>query len=167
MKKRQGKSSAYRLAIICSLCIYLLCGCQKKSYADDRTARELADVAIADLQTQMLYLEAEPNVLDGYFPLPDSVTDATVRFSADGNDLDEFGIYHIKDGNPSELASLLQGYLSSFYETYNANYLPEEIPKLRDAEVKVFGNYVAYAMLAEPYRTQFFQSIDHALQVKK
>ncbi len=167
MKKNPRAKSCYNSAWISFLFIFLslLSGCQKKSYADDRSAHELANMAISDLHTQMLYLEAEPDVLDGYFQMPHFVTDSTVRFSADGNDLDEFGIFHVKDGNPEEMATLLRDYLSSFYETYNANYLPEEIPKLRDAEVRVFGNYVAYAMLAEPYRTQFFQCIDHALQI--
>lgn len=144
----------------------LLCftSCAGTEYKNDVAVTSLADTAVAALNDGKEYSTADSDFLDSYFTKPDYVTESVIRFSTDGNDLNEFGIYHVTDGNADAMKAKLSDYLTEFYELYNANYLPEETPKIRDAEVKVFGNYVAYAMLDDTDRTVFFDAVEQALK---
>ena len=144
----------------------LLCAvaCTKTSYKNDVAVTSLADAAVTSLSDGKEYSTADSDFLDTYFAMPDYVTASVIRFSTDGNDLNEFGIYQVTEGNADAMKANLSEYLTEFYELYNANYLPEETPKLRDAEVRVFGNYVAYAMLNDADRATFFDAVEKALK---
>jgi len=65
---------------------------------------------------------------------------------------------------------LLQGYLQKRYtenqEWYNS-YMPTETPKLRDAEVRIYGNCVVYAVLSSEQRTAFFAECEKLLKEQK
>ena len=152
------------LILLAMLTVLSAIACTSTTYRTDVAAAALADTAVSALNDGKDYTAADTDFLDSYFSLPTYVTDSVIRFSTDGNDLNEFGIYQVTDGNADSMKALLSGYLTEFYELYNANYLPEETPKLRDAEVRVFGNYVAYAMLNETDRATFFNTIENALK---
>ena len=69
--------------------------------------------------------------------------------------------------NARELAEECRDYLKEKYEDENAfiaSYAPEELPKLKDAEVKVFGNYVVYAILSESDRATLFANVEEMLK---
>ena len=144
--------------------LLLAVGCGSTTYKNDVAVNTLADTAITALNDGKEYSTAEADFLDSYFTKPDYVTESVIRFSTDGNDLNEFGIYHVTDGNAEAMKTHLSKYVTDFYDLYNANYLPEETPKLRDAEVKVFGNYVVYAMLNDTDRATLFTAIEQALK---
>ncbi len=151
-------------ALLALSLLLLAVGCNATTYQNDVPVSTLADTVITALNDGKDYSAAEDDFLDSYFAKPDYVTESVIRFSTDGNDLNEFGIYHVTDGNADAMKALLSKYLTDFYDLYNANYLPEETPKLRDAEVKVFGNYVVYAMLNDTDRTTLFDAIENALK---
>ncbi len=151
-------------ALLALSLLLLAVGCSSTTYKNDAPVSTLADTAITALNDGKDYSTAESDFLDSYFTKPDYVTESVIRFSTDGNDLNEFGIYHVTDGNAEAMKSHLSKYLTDFYDLYNANYLPEETPKLRDAEVKVFGNYVVYAMLNDTDRATLLTSIEQALK---
>ncbi len=151
-------------ALLATLLLFSLASCTETSYKNDVPVASLADTAVSALNDGKQYSTADADFLDSYFAKPDYVTESVIRFSTDGNDLNEFGVYHVTDGNTDAMKAALSDYLTEFYELYNANYLPEETPKLRDAEVKVFGNYVVYAMLNDTDRANLFASIENALK---
>lgn len=151
-------------ALLCLSLLFTFAACKSNSYADNASVKTLADGCVTALNDGKDYTTAEADFLDSYFARPDYVTDSVIRFSTDGNDLNEFGIYHVTAGNAEAMKELLTAYLTKFYDLYNANYLPEETPKLRDAEVKVFGNYVVYAMLNDADRTTLFDTIENSLK---
>lgn len=153
------------ITVLLALSLLLLTvACNNTAYKNDVTAEALAETAITALNDGKEYSTADADFLDSYFTKPAYVTESVIRFSTDGNDLNEFGIYHVTDGNAEAMKSYLSKYLTDFYDLYNANYLPEETPKLRDAEVKVFGNYVVYAMLNDTDRATFFGAVENALK---
>lgn len=152
--------------ILLALLLPMLSACHSKhSYTDSLTASELAgDVRKALSGTE--YLEANQDYLNDYFPIPAEVSDYRIYFASDGNSLDEFGIWHASAAATEQLSALIRGYLDeslsrnrSFYDSY----IPQETPKLRDAEVRVFGNYVAYAVLNETDRKTFFHTVEQDL----
>lgn len=152
------------LTILALTLLLSLVACKSTNYTDDKKVTDLADGIVTALNDGKTYSTAEADFLDSYFAKPDYVTESVIRFSTDGNDLNEFGIYHVSEGKAENMKALLTKYVTDFYDLYNANYLPEETPKLRDAEVKVFGNYVVYAMLNDADRENLFSSVESALK---
>lgn len=154
--------------LVCIVSLLSLASCKKTAYTSVPTANELAEQALESLDRADGYTVAEHDLLEGYFHRPDSVSDFTVRIRADRNNIDEFGIYHVSDGSVREMASLLEGYLSRSLEQnreWYDSYIPAETPKLRRAEVRVFGDYAVYAILSDGERERFFERIETILTV--
>lgn len=148
---------------------FSLCACASASYSDlvptDRLGAELLETLDADGD----YLTAEQDALADYFTLPDFVTDHTVYFRSDRNNLDEFGIFHAEDGRVGEMATLLSDYLDRSFADNRAwydSYIPTETPKLRDAEVRTYGNYAVYAILSREDRARLFDALESALKIE-
>ena len=155
------------LALALLLLALPLTACSKK-YADDLSAEDLSnEIAIHLNGTIPDYSIADEGYLDDYFAIPDYVTDHMIHFSTAGNDLDEFGVFHVTEGNAQDLETELEDYLEEAYEQnkdWYDSYMPEETPKLRDAEVKVFGTYVVYVILADADRQAAFDAVEKALK---
>ena len=139
-----------------------------KSYADDVSVESLSEAIVVSLTgTIPEYTLADEGYLDDYFTLPDYVTDHIIYFSTEGNNLDEFGIFHVTESNAEDMQSKLETYLKDCYEQnkdWYDSYMPEETPKLRDAQVKVFGNYVVYVILSEADCEASFDAVEKALK---
>ena len=172
---RTGKGSLHLFAHTVLVLALVLSACApQREYRDDRSAVDLADVGLtsvrsaSDAAPDTVYLRDESDLLASYFDLPDYVPELCVLYAQEIACLDEVGVFHVTDGaSAASLASLLHdAYLRPSYERnrdwYNS-YMPHETPKLRDAEVRVFGNYVAYAILSPASRAAFFSAIEAAL----
>lgn len=151
------------IAAMLSLVLLLsFAACKKEVYADNIKATDLADHAVTALNDGVTYLPADSGYLDDYFTAPDYVTESVIYFASDTNNLNELGIYRVSEGNAEKMETVLKDYLKSSLEknqSWYDSYIPEETPKLRDAEVKVFGNYVVYAIFDAKDRTTVFDSI--------
>ncbi|MBQ5772489.1 MAG: DUF4358 domain-containing protein, partial [Clostridia bacterium] len=113
------------------------------------------------------YSTAEEGYLDDYFTVPSYVTSYTLCFATDGNNLDEIGIYQVSDGNADAMKDVLEKYLDDSLaqnQTWYESYIPKEVPKLRDAEVKVFGNYVVFAICSKEDRAAVFSAVADLLK---
>ena len=125
-----SRKDALMKKMICLLLAFLvlalpLSSCAK-SYADDLSAKELGTQIAAHLRGSVDdYSIADNGYLDDYFQLPDYITDHMICFSTIGNNLDEFGVFHVTAGNASDLEDKLEDYLESAYEKnkdyYNKN----------------------------------------------
>ena len=143
--------------------------CRGTAYSNRFTAPELGEQLLNALQAANGYLRAESDVLADYFEIPDFVTDHAVYFRSNRNSLDEFGIFRTEDGRAKEIAALLSDYLSRSLEQNRAwydSYIPAETPKLRDAEVRTFGNYAVYAILSDEDRASLFEEVEALLTLK-
>lgn len=151
-------------AVLSLLMLFSLSACN--NYADDIDPDDLATAGLNALADGIDYVEADDGFLDDYFTEPAWVTDSEIYLAPTASNINQVGVYHVQDGHAEELESILSDYLKRSYET-NANwynsYIPKETPKLRDAEVKRFGNYVAYAILNQSDRDIFFGTIEKAL----
>ncbi len=144
----------------------ILPSCANASYRDDVKLTDLVGTVEAALPARTDYATAEDGTLDDYFSMPSYVTESVIRFSMNAKNLDEYGIFHVTDGNASAMAKLLRDYLAQAYEdnrVWYDSYMPEETPKLRDAEVKVFGNYVVYAIYSSADKATLFDAVKSAL----
>ena len=152
------------------LCLLLLAGlllpsCRAKTYrsdlsAADLTARCAGEIALND----PVFAGAEQ-----FAPIPESFgadPEISVVYAASGNCLDEIGVWNAGEGNAQSVAVFLRARFAESYENdraYYDSYMPEETPKLRDAEVRVYGSYVVYAILNEDCRKAFFGRMESLL----
>ncbi len=170
MTLKRKESLMKKILCLCLALITLalpLVSCSK-DYADDVSVDDLRD-ALEDSLTGTVpeYSLADKGYLDDYFTIPDYVSDYVICFSTPGDNLDEFGIFHVTEDNADDLKDKLEDYLSDSYDQnlnwYNS-YMPEETPKLRDAEVKVFGNYVVYTVLSDEDAKAAFEAVENKLK---
>ena len=141
---------------------------QKEEYSDSISADRLADEITRALADDGVYLTDDQGLTDSYFTLPESVSEHTVRYTSDTNNINEFGVYHVTRGGAKELeAMLVEKYLEAAYlnnrEWYDS-YIPNEASKLRDAEVRTLGNYVVYAILDKKDRDTVFDTVEDILE---
>lgn len=143
------------------LALVFLPACRAKTYRNDLSAQVLAELGANAVSL-------EDPVFEGADALPsisesiDSSSDVVVCHSADGSRLDEICVWHTDNNNAVTVSTFLKNYLLETYENnraYYDSYIPSETPKLRDAEVRIYGSYVVYAILDENARSLFFETV--------
>lgn len=159
------------LCLLCALAsLSLLPACAKQSsYRNDLSISALTESVRNSLNHQIEYKRADASYLDDYFKRPDFVQEQDIYFASDGNNLNEFGIFRVAEGKAEEMENHLRSYLSASLEKnrdFYDSYIPKETAKLRDAEVRRFGNYVSYAILDKTSRGNFFSAIEESLKQK-
>ena len=125
-------------------------------------------VLISETPTESAWIGEDQSFVEEYVILPEYVKESQIYSAQSTNNLDEFGIFWVEEGNAKAVKSLLMhGYLEKRYnenrEWYDS-YMPAETPKLRDAEVRVYGDCVAYAVLSPERRTAFFSECEKLLK---
>ena len=145
--------------------------CKKEVYQKDINAKEIADTLSQKTPTESKWIDNDQSFIKEYIPATETVRESYVYYAQNTNDLDEFGIFEVEEGKAQEVRNqLLTGYLKKRYddnlEWYNS-YMPTETPKLRDAEVRIFGNCVVYAVLSQESRKAFFDECEKLLKNEK
>ena len=166
---RKTTKKAARAAIIMLLCAaFLFTACAKGEYKKDVDTKEIADALSQTTPTESAWIDEDQNFIEEYIDIPDYVKESSVYYAQNTNDLDEFGILLAEEGKEGAVRSLLtQGYLKKRYDEnreWYDSYMPTETPKLRDAEVRIYGNCVVYAVLSPEKRTAFFSECERLLK---
>ncbi|MBQ8850622.1 MAG: DUF4358 domain-containing protein [Clostridia bacterium] len=155
-------------AIILSFALSL-CACSKKGeYRDDVPCSELLDSAEEQIPVDMGYESFDGDHIKYNFEDTELDDDHALRYSTASENINEIGVFHAPDeASRDGLAELTERYLDGLLEEkgeFIASYAPKELEKLRSAEVKTFGNYVAYAILSEDDREVFFDTVEKMLR---
>ena len=77
------------------------------------------------------------------------IGDYAIRMNVTGTNIDEFGVFKAGTMTVKELETLVKDYLQLRQDGWMDEYLPQEKPKLMNAEVNTVGDYVMYAILSE------------------
>ena len=97
--------------------------------------------------------------------------DCSLLISVATENIDEIGIFHTtSEKKAEELCAEVEKYLDELLEekgAFIASYAPFELEKLENAQVKVYGNYVAYAILSRDGRDLFFSDIFSLLSSRR
>lgn len=132
-----------------------------------------SDVTVADLSAAVEPLIVNASHLDTAdvdylrFNLDGTAgaAERLVRLSISGTSLDEYGIF--RAASPEDtgaLADACKAYLQKRNDAWMHTYMVEEYPKLRDAEVKVIGQYVVYLILTEAEKEAVTAKITETLK---
>lgn len=158
------KKFASLLTLILALSL-LLCACGTPVLRDDLTVAQLSETVDAVLANAGYLDEADGDYLRFNLPGAADAADSLVRFSVSGKCLDEYGIFHAASPDGVEaLEKACADYLLQRNEAWMNEYLVEEYPKLRDAEVYTLGNYVFYLILSESEKDLVLSTLTETLK---
>ena len=144
-------------------------GCsEKKEYRDDYNCAKLLDTAAEQLPVDMGYKNLGGDHIKYNFSETELDDDHAFLVSVSSTDINEFGVFHVPNGKGREaLLELTEEYLDDYLEekeAFIASYAPKELEKLKNAEARSFGNYVAYAILSADDKELFFDTVEKLLK---
>lgn len=151
--------------------VLMLASCNQGKIEKDIDATKVATQLSQVTPTESKWINDDQDFIQEYVAFSEYVKESQIFYAQNTNDLDEFGIFEVEEGKAQEVRTrLLRGYLKKRYddnlEWYNS-YMPTETPKLRDAEVRVYGNCVVYAVLSKEARKTFFDECEKLLKSEK
>ena len=173
MKNKRIKAAIAAILTLLSA-VFSLAACNQKEdekYKKEINTQEIATTLSQKTPTASAWINEDQYFIEEYVDIPDYIKESSIYYAKNTNDLDEFGVFLVEDGKEKATRLLLlQGYLQKRYtenqEWYNS-YMPTETPKLRDAEVRIYGNCVVYAVLSAEQRTAFFAECEKLLKEQK
>ena len=132
-----------------------------------------SDVSMADLSAAVeehldaaSLAEMQESYLTGPMKLDTAIfADYVVKINAYGANIDEYGIFKAPDeAGVDAVKQAVEGYLQLRKDTWMEEYMPEEKPKLTQAEIRVAGQYVMYAIVADDVRSPILNAFENALK---
>lgn len=90
------------------------------------------------------------------------ISEYVVCVDASGSTVDEFGIFKTAEGASEEVEQMLAEYLETRVDTWMDEYMPEEKPKVENAQIRNSGNYYVYAILGDSEKELFLNKFDEA-----
>ncbi len=173
MKNRRINAAIAATLMLLSA-VFSFAACNQKEdeeYKKEINTQEIATTLSQKTPTASAWINEDQYFIEEYVDIPDYIKESSIYYAKNTNDLDEFGIFLVEEGKEKATRLLLlQGYLQKRYtenqEWYNS-YMPTETPKLRDAEVRIYGNCVVYAVLSAEQRTAFFAECEKLLKEQK
>ena len=152
--------------LLCLAALLCLGACGKKAaWRTDVPLSTLAEVVEKHLDGGSLAAMQE-SYLKGAMKLdPAMFADWLVKINAYGANIDEYGIFKAPDeAGVAKVKQAVEDYLKLRRDTWMEEYMPEEKPKLTQAEVKVCGLYVIYAIVSDDARGKIFTDFENALK---
>ena len=148
--------------------LFSLFACSRDTeYNDSVPCSEILDTLEEQLPIDLGYETYGGDYVEYHFGNLGECDDRSIRYSVLSENIDEFGIFHAKDKKSKDLISnSVENYIQSMVKDkkeFIASYAPKELPKLESAEVSVYGNYVAYAILSDKDRSTFFETVENLL----
>lgn len=132
--------------VLAFLCLLSACGGSAKDPAFDTVVS-----AVAGCVANTAMADMEDNYIKNMLKLsPEEYESCSVRIANMGTSIDEYGVLRGKDAaQTASLKEAVDAYLELREKAWMPEYLPEEYPKLENAEVWTQGNYVVYVILSD------------------
>lgn len=157
-----------KLALILStvMLLGLMTACGGASYRDDVPVSQLETAIEAAIGGGDTMIQATDTYMTTSMKLEaSSYEEACVKMDSQGVNIDEYGVFKAADeGSAKELKTLLDAYLQFRLDSWAPEYMPDQLPKLQNAEVIVKGSYVMYTILSEEARTAAEEAVENALK---
>lgn len=146
--KRKIYSAAALLLLVC-----MLCACSSGKSAKAPEMQVVADAVGASIDISDMSQIPDEYVENIMGIAPDGYVSRNTLMSAVGTNINEYGIFLAKDADQAKtIKDALNAYLEYRESVWMDEYLPDEKPKLDNAEVLQQGSYVMYAILSDADR---------------
>ena len=140
------KYVALVLAMLMALCLCAACGNSGTAVVDNDPGMDAVSAAVQTTADNENMTDIPESYLETMLKLTaDDYTQCYTRISSVGTNIDEFGVF--KTDDPASMKKALEKYLEYREMIWMDEYLPQEHPKLQNAQVWAEGNYVMYAIL--------------------
>lgn len=163
------RSMRTRSILTLLVCTTLFCGCSRAQFADDIPCDNIVDTMLSTLDDGEEYKEFDSAQRTFYFEDSDEADDYCLVYSLDTNDINEIGIFHASDSDSAkDIAEDCREYVEDMQQNsraFIASYAPEELTKLDGAQVRVYGNYVIYAILPPTQAEAAFDAAEKVLLI--
>ncbi len=158
------KKIACILLILSVLLALGACG-KKETWRTDVPLSSLADAVEKHLDAGSL-ASMQESYLKGIMKMdPSLFADWVVKINAYGANIDEYGVFKAPDeAGVAAVKQAAEDYLKLRRDSWMEEYMPEEKPKLTQAEVKVCGLYVIYVIVADDVRGPILADFANALK---
>ncbi len=162
------------LVVLALLCL-TLCACTPKNqYANNVTPSDLADKSVAAIGVSEDYMSADADHYDFYFGESEAyakVVDCTIMFSRAETDVNEFGVFRAKtESDTTAVCEMVQAYLddqTANLRSFAANYSPDDMAKIDNAGIEVYGCYVVYYILGAEDETTALNALKQEITAKE
>lgn len=139
--------------IAAALMLCLLCGCSKNTADPDMQDVADAVAAAVNVDADSMSQTPENYVSDVMLIDPTCYEIRNTFMSAVGTNIDEYGIFKATSKeNADKIADALNTYIDYRKGAWMDEYMPDEKPKLDNAEVWQQGSYVMYVILGDDAR---------------
>ncbi len=160
-----------KIAALLLLCTIILVSCNKK--IDEPKAEYKTDVKvseIADKYVEILDNPALTAVDEGWVALnleiDTTLCEEYVVYLNTTGASDLFGIFKAtSEENADKLLEQSQKHLVQMKENWMSEYLPEEFPKIENAECQKTGLYVTFLVLDDVQRTDCASAFENAIKI--
>ncbi len=159
------KTKTVMVSVCAFMLLILLAACGGSKVKDDVPVSELSAAVDAAIENEGDLVSAPESYLSSLMSLDFSANpEYVVKINSRGVNIDEYGIFKAgSNQNVSELESVVKGYIQRRLETWMPEYMPEEFPKLENAQVKTVGNYVMYTILSDSQRAAAVKALEKGL----
>ncbi len=155
------------LILLLALTASLFVSCTKTQYKDDVSIQAVSDKIEELVSVDGGYNTLSDDYLQFYFKLPAGVTESVVMQSVKSEDITEFGVFKADKKTVDDLEEAIEDYLNDHEESLVPQvnmYAPEEAPKIENASVRVFGNYVVYLVMEKDDQRVVYDAIEALLK---
>ena len=156
------KAISLLLALV--MCLALLTACGGSAKKDVPVSDISAKVSDAIGKTDSL-VAVDSNYIRGYMKVDAAqFGEYSMMINAYGANIDEYGIFKAGDMSTKDIKTAVDAYLELRKAAWMDEYMPEEKPKLTNAEVRVSGDYVMYCILSDGDKAAAFGAFEDALK---
>lgn len=132
---------------------------------DEKTEIDIKGIsnAVMEERTDISLAEMTEGYISGIMNCDlTKVAEYVVCVDASGTTVDEFGIFKAAEASGDEVEAMLTEYLKTRVDTWMDEYMPEQKPKVENAQVKNIGDYYFYAILDDVEKEAFLGKIEEA-----
>lgn len=149
--------------------IILLVSCSKsKPYRDDLPCSELSQVICDEAEVNGGYSLYDNDYIAFLFEDTSLFDECSVIYSTDVTDINEAGVFHCQDKDSAKMfTESVSKYISEMQTNERAfieSYAPRQMPKLENAEVRQYGNYVIYLIMNDENKEDALKEIEKMLK---
>ncbi len=152
--------------VLCMTALLALCACGGEKINTDVAPADISENIVKALGAVDAMTALDESYITGRMDIDlSNCAEYDVRLSTASINVNEFGVFKAKDVDHVEaLDADVQAYLAMRLETWMDEYLPEEKPKVENAQVRTFGPYVIYTILSESDSTLAFNTASEMLE---
>ncbi|NCB74624.1 MAG: DUF4358 domain-containing protein [Clostridia bacterium] len=153
------------IALVLALSLLSACGGTSANVRDDVSVSDVSAAVAAVLGDDTLVSVPETYYAGSMKMDVSDYGGYDVMINSKGINIDEFGIFKAKDSSQlPAVEKAVNDYLAFRLQIWMEEYMPEEKPKLENAEVKTVGNYVMYAILSDEGKKSAFSAFEKSLK---